>query len=208
MNVKAVISYLIQDPTPVLLLVQLLIWVRGHPIQVQFIPQNPLLLQRSTLNSGPFTFSCQRLFPSTRLNMNIHKQNGSPRLWKLSKTYLHLILEEPPNPTPYRDLTAPSCSKKILLNYSWRKKNPNLPSPSLQKSSPLAPQTRPSIPQPLGQTGQDQFCWGLFSLVMNNGWPSPLWLSSTVAPLNWPWHGAIYWPLWMAAWSNDCLPNP
>lgn len=101
-------------------------------------PETPLLLQRSTLNSGPFTFSCQGLFPSTRLNMNIHKQNGSPRLWKLSKTYLHLILKEPPTPTPYRELTTPSYppQKKIFLNYSRRKK----------KSKPAIPQPPKILP--------------------------------------------------------------
>lgn len=141
-----------------------------------------------------FYFSFQGLFPKTRLNMNIHKQNGTHRLWKLSKTYLHLIPKEILSSSPYRKLATPSWPpNKILVNYNEGGDNPAILKPP--KSSPLAPQTISSIPLPLGQTRRDQFCWGLFSLVMNNGWPSPLWFSTTVAPLNWPWQRAIHWPV-------------
>ena len=108
---------------------------------------------------------------------------------------------QPPFGPPKRSYWTFPRKKKI------KKLKPAIPQPP-KKPSPLAPRTIPSIPQPLDQTRPDQFCWGLFGLVMNNGWPSPLWLSTTAAPLNWPWHRAIHWPVWMAAWPAGWLPNP
>ena len=92
--------------------------------------------------------------------------------------------------TPFR----PPLNKNPTKPPQKKNRPSTLPSPSPTN------QTVPSIPQPLGQTRPDQFFWGLFGLVMNNGWPSPLWLSTTAAPLNWPWHRAIHWLVWMAAW--------
>lgn len=69
-------------------------------------PRTPCCFCAPSSSQQPLTSPCQGLFPKIRLNMNIHKQNGTPRLWKLSKTYLHLILKEPP-PTPYRELATP-----------------------------------------------------------------------------------------------------
>lgn len=72
-------------------------------------PKNPLLLLCSIPIQQPLTSLCQGLFPKIRLNMNIHTQNGTPRLWKLSKTYLHLILKELPTPTlpPFTESSLP-----------------------------------------------------------------------------------------------------
>lgn len=121
------------------------------------------------------------------------------------------IFASNPQRTPLPPLTESSLPpfgppKRSYKTSPEKTLKPAIPQP--QKPSPLAPRTIPSILQPLGQTRPDQFCWGLFGLVMNNGWPSPLWLSTTAAPLNWPWHRAIHWPVWMAAWPTSWLTQP
>lgn len=86
-------------------------WSRSEKSPFRSIPspRTPCCFCSLSPSQQPLTPSCQGLFPKIRLNMNIHKQNGTPRLWKLSKTYLHLILKEVPTPTlpPFTESSLP-----------------------------------------------------------------------------------------------------
>lgn len=86
-------------------------WSRSEksPFRSVPSPRTPCCFCTLSPSQQPLTPPCQGLFPKIRLNMNIHKQNGTPRLWKLSKTYLHLILKEVPTPTlpPFTESLLP-----------------------------------------------------------------------------------------------------
>lgn len=86
-------------------------WSRSEKSSFRFVPspRTPCCFCTLSPSQQPLTPLCQGLFPKIRLNMNIHKQNGTPRLWKLSKTYLHLILKEVPTPTlpPFTESLLP-----------------------------------------------------------------------------------------------------
>lgn len=86
-------------------------WSRSEksPFRSVPSPRTPCCFCTLSPSQQTLTPACQGLFPKIRLNMNIHKQNGTPRLWKLSKTYLHLILKEVPTPTlpPFTESLLP-----------------------------------------------------------------------------------------------------
>lgn len=101
-------------------------------------PRTPCWFYAPSPSQQPLTPPCQGSFPKIRLNMNIHKQNGTPRLWKLSKTYLHLILKEPPS-HPIQRASYPLSAPRKDPTKPPLKKPSNLPSPSPKKNPPLLP---------------------------------------------------------------------
>lgn len=105
-------------------------------------PRTPCWFCAPSPSQQPLTPPCQGLFPKIRLNMNIHKQNGTPRLWKLSKTYLHLILKEPPS-HPLQRASYPLSVPRKDPTKPPLKKPSNLPSPSPKKTLPSCPSDHP-----------------------------------------------------------------
>lgn len=172
-------------------------------------PPEPCCVCASSPAQQPLTSPWLGLFPKIRLYMNIHKQNGTPRLWKLSKTYLHLILKEPPSHLLQRACYPLSAPQKDPTETFLKKKThtpSNLPSPHLlQKHPPMPP--GPSHPFPNRWARQDQTNsvgdylaeWWIMDDHLPSGSPPQQHLSIGLGIK--PFTG-------LPAWQTGCLASP